>query len=134
MLAVSNTSPISNLACNGRLDLLRAQCGQIWVPKAVEAELADVPDGAVRTTIDQTRTNPVPDGLPLEYKRDYGTARRNLNLSDLVNNLAAQGKVRIFSLGLPKEFFDCGGIEPGSLFQNLSDSVVIGLDPIQPLK
>ena len=55
MLAVSNTSPISNLACIGRLDLLRAQFGEIWIPKAVEAELADVPDGAVRTTIDQTR-------------------------------------------------------------------------------
>jgi predicted nucleic acid-binding protein len=55
MLAVSNTSPISNLACIGRLDLLRAQFGEIWIPKAVEAELSDVPDGAVRTTIDQTR-------------------------------------------------------------------------------
>jgi predicted nucleic acid-binding protein len=55
MLAVSNTSPISNLACIGRLDLLRAQFGEIWIPRAVEAELADVPDGAVRTTIDQTR-------------------------------------------------------------------------------
>jgi uncharacterized protein len=52
MLAVSNTSPISNLACIGRLDLLRAQFGEIWMPRAVEAELADVPDGAVRTTID----------------------------------------------------------------------------------
>jgi predicted nucleic acid-binding protein len=55
MLAVSNTSPISNLACIGRLDLLRAQFGEIWIPRAVEAELAAVPDGAVRTTIDQTR-------------------------------------------------------------------------------
>lgn len=79
-------------------------------------------------------TNPVPDGLPLEYKRDYGTARRNLNLSDLVNNPAAEGKVRIFSLGLPKEFFDGGGIERGSLLQNLSDSVVISTDTIKPLK
>src|ERR1700730_10534774 len=55
MLAVSNTSPISNLACIGRLDLLRAQFGEIWIPRAVEAELAAVPDGAVLTTIDQTR-------------------------------------------------------------------------------
>ena len=34
MLAVSNTSPISNLACIGRLDLLRAQFGGIWLPRA----------------------------------------------------------------------------------------------------
>jgi hypothetical protein len=33
----------------GRLDLLREQFGEIWTPKAVEAELADVPDGAART-------------------------------------------------------------------------------------
>lgn len=79
-------------------------------------------------------TNPVPDGLPLEYKRDYGTARRNLNLSDLINKPAAQGKVRIFSLGLPKEFFDGGGIKRGSLLQNLSDSVVISPNTIKPLK
>jgi predicted nucleic acid-binding protein len=57
MLAVSNTSPISNLACIGRLDLVRAQFGEIWIPRAVEAELADVPDRAVRTTIDQNRRN-----------------------------------------------------------------------------
>jgi hypothetical protein len=52
MLAVSNTTPISNLACIGRLDLLRAQFGEIRIPRAVEAELAEVPDRAVRTTID----------------------------------------------------------------------------------
>jgi predicted nucleic acid-binding protein len=55
MLAVSNTSPIFNLACIGRLHLLQAQFGEIWIPSAVETELADVPDEAVRTTIDQTR-------------------------------------------------------------------------------
>jgi predicted nucleic acid-binding protein len=54
MLAVSNTSPVFNLACIGRLHLLHAQFREIWIPGAVETELADVPDEAVRTTIDQT--------------------------------------------------------------------------------
>jgi predicted nucleic acid-binding protein len=54
MLAVSNTS-ISNLACIGQLHLLRTQFDEIWIPRAGEAELAEVPDGAVRTTVDRTR-------------------------------------------------------------------------------
>ncbi len=55
MPAVSNTSPISNLACIGRLDLLPEQQGQVWIPSAVEAELRQIPDAAVSSTIDQAR-------------------------------------------------------------------------------
>jgi predicted nucleic acid-binding protein len=44
MPAVSNTSPIFNLACIGRLELLRQQFGQVWIPPSVESELGDVPD------------------------------------------------------------------------------------------
>ena len=55
MPAVSNTSPISNLACIGRLDLLPEQQGQVWIPSAVEAELRQIPDAGVRSTIDQAR-------------------------------------------------------------------------------
>jgi predicted nucleic acid-binding protein len=39
MLAVTNTSPISNLAHIGRLDLLRGQSSKLWIPNAVEQEL-----------------------------------------------------------------------------------------------
>lgn len=39
MLVVSNTSPISNLAIVGRLDLLRSQFREIWIPIAVRSEL-----------------------------------------------------------------------------------------------
>lgn len=39
MLAVSNTSPVSNLAIVGRLQLLRSQFGELWVPPAVKLEL-----------------------------------------------------------------------------------------------
>jgi hypothetical protein len=44
MLAVSNTSPISNLASIGRLDLLTKQFSAIWIPTAVAEELAAHPD------------------------------------------------------------------------------------------
>ncbi len=40
MLAVSDTSPLSNLAIIGRLPLLREQFVEVWVPPAVVCELA----------------------------------------------------------------------------------------------
>jgi predicted nucleic acid-binding protein len=43
MLVASNTSPISNLAIIGRLDLLRLQFHEIWIPPAVHAELSRLP-------------------------------------------------------------------------------------------
>jgi uncharacterized protein len=44
MLAVSNTSPTSNLASIGRLDLLTKQFSAIWIPPAVAQELTAHPD------------------------------------------------------------------------------------------
>ena len=39
MPAVSNTSPILNLAIIGRLSLLHEQFGEVWIPQAVVGEL-----------------------------------------------------------------------------------------------
>jgi predicted nucleic acid-binding protein len=44
MLAVSNTSPISNLASINRLELLRFQFSALWIPAAVARELDAHPD------------------------------------------------------------------------------------------
>lgn len=52
MLAVSNTSPISNLAHIGRLDLLKGQFPQLWIPKAVEQELMRHPSSEARASIE----------------------------------------------------------------------------------
>lgn len=51
MLAVSNTSPISNLASIGRLDLLSRQFPELWIPPAVAEELAAHPEPAATTAI-----------------------------------------------------------------------------------
>jgi predicted nucleic acid-binding protein len=51
MLAVSNTSPISNLACIGRLDLLKSQFTALWIPAAVAQELNAHPDPAALAAI-----------------------------------------------------------------------------------
>lgn len=52
MLAVSDTSPISNLAIIGRLNLLKSQFGRIQIPDAVASELAALPDPIARLTIE----------------------------------------------------------------------------------
>ena len=51
MLAFSNTSPISNLAIIGRLDLLKCQFPLLWIPGAVAGELALHPDPVARAAI-----------------------------------------------------------------------------------
>ena len=55
MLAVSNTSPISNLASIRHLDLLKLQFTALWVPDAVAEELAAHPSpvalAAIQTAI-----------------------------------------------------------------------------------
>jgi predicted nucleic acid-binding protein len=51
MPAVSNTSPISNLAWIGRLNLLLDQFHEIWIPTAVETELQNIPDAAAREAV-----------------------------------------------------------------------------------
>jgi hypothetical protein len=51
MLAVSNTSPISNLASIGRLGLLKSQFSELWIPDAVFVELTAHPDPIAQTTI-----------------------------------------------------------------------------------
>lgn len=51
MRAVSNTSPISNLASIGRLELLKSQFSGIRIPDAVAKELMAHPDPDSQTAI-----------------------------------------------------------------------------------
>lgn len=51
MLAVSNTSPISNLALIGHLNLLKIQFATLWIPGAVADELSAHPDPAALAAI-----------------------------------------------------------------------------------
>src|ERR1019366_2479428 len=51
MLAVSNTSPISNLASIGRLELLKSQFSELWIPDAVFVELTAHPDPIAQASI-----------------------------------------------------------------------------------
>ena len=51
MRAVSNTSPLSNLAAIGRLPLLKSQFTEILIPASVFEELDAHPDPAARAAI-----------------------------------------------------------------------------------
>jgi predicted nucleic acid-binding protein len=51
MRVVSNTSPVSNLAIIGRLELLRAKYGRVVIPQAVKEELARLSHSAGATAI-----------------------------------------------------------------------------------
>ncbi len=55
MPAVSNTSPISNLACIGRLNLLHEQFSELWIPPAVDSELRDLPNSRARKLISDAK-------------------------------------------------------------------------------
>ena len=46
------------------------------------------------------------NALPLEYERDYGTAKRDMNVADLINNPAASGKCSVFGLRLEEELIN----------------------------
>lgn len=56
MRVVSNTSPISNLAIIGRLEILREQFGMVSVPEAVERELAALDHAAGKAAIERAKS------------------------------------------------------------------------------
>ena len=53
MVAVSDTSPISNLALIERLSLLTSQFREVCIPEAVQAELARMPNPKAKSAIEQ---------------------------------------------------------------------------------
>ncbi len=66
------------------------------------------------------------DALSLEYKRDYGLALRDLNVSYLINNPAASGVCRVFGLGLAEEGFDISRTDRRSVLDDRPDSFLVG--------
>eukprot|EP01136_Pigoraptor_vietnamica_P022573 Opistho-1_new@73877 len=81
----------------------------------------DVGDGAVKFRQQH-------DGLALEYQREYGSARGNLDVSNFVNNPAASGKCRVFGGRLTKEAFDLGRGDAGAFDEDASDPFLVRED------
>ena len=67
-------------------------------------------------------------GLALEYQRDYGSASGDLNVSDLVNNPAANGVWRVFGLRLAEEVSDGLFAEVGVSRNDRPDLLLVAKD------
>ncbi|MCG2764098.1 MAG: hypothetical protein L6288_06915 [Desulfarculaceae bacterium] len=66
-----------------------------------------------------------PDGLSLEYKRDYGLAKRNLDISDVMNNPNAFGEVRVFGPGFSEKITDLPFVKIGVFHKDVANSAVV---------
>jgi len=77
MRAVSNTSPLSGLAMIGRLNLLKLQFSEVWIPTAVSEELDAHPHDVARIALRQAfesgwlRRAPAPDSPLLRMLSVY---------------------------------------------------------------
>lgn len=70
------------------------------------------------------------DALPLEYKLKNRAAHGDLDVTNLINNPAANGKCRIFRLGLKEELFDIGLAKFGALLDNRADPLLVAQDSV----
>ena len=70
------------------------------------------------------------DALALEYKGDYGTACRNVDVADLVNDPTANGVCRVFGLGSSKQLSELIPGQVRVLLDNGTYSLLIGKDAV----
>src|SRR5207245_2726242 len=73
-----------------------------------------IPSKDVADNDDRMLNGPKPtptDALALEYQRDYGTARGNIDVHDLMNDPGANGVCRVFGLSLSNEWLDAFRVE-----------------------
>ena len=113
MPVVSNTSPISNLAAIGRLDLLREQLGEIFIPPAVKKELDRHPSSSARSRVETAisdgwlRVTPLASHVPhvLVAALDAGEAEALMLATQLKASLVlldeTPARIRAQELGIP---------------------------------
>ncbi len=70
------------------------------------------------------------DALALEYQRDYGTARGEMDISDFVNNPFINCVSSIFSLSFPEKLSNLPIVEIRVLRDNAPDSPLVTQDTI----
>ena len=66
------------------------------------------------------------DALALEYKRDYGCARGQMELTDLVNYPPLEREFRRLGLALPEKTFNLIGVHVRSASDYSSDALLVG--------
>ena len=73
------------------------------------------------------------DALALEYQREYGRARRNVDVLDFVNNPGANGECSVFGLSVPEQGLDLLVSQRCTFLNHVSDPVLVGQNSVQPL-
>lgn len=66
-----------------------------------------------------------PDALALEYKRDYGIARRNIDVADVMNNPNAFGVTRVLGPGFSEKIADLPFVKICTISNDRTDSDLI---------
>jgi hypothetical protein len=66
-----------------------------------------------------------PNGLALEYKRDYGSASGNLSVLDFLDDATSKSKGSVLGLSLQEEFGDGLPLKVRALLDDRSNPVVI---------
>ena len=66
------------------------------------------------------------DALALEYKRDYGCASRQVELTDFVNYPPLASEFRRLGLPLPEKALNLVGVHIGSSGDHSGDAILIG--------
>ncbi|MCH8858578.1 MAG: hypothetical protein IID54_03260 [Proteobacteria bacterium] len=72
----------------------------------------------------------MPDGLSLEYKRDYGTALRKLDITDVSHEAVSQGVVCVFGPGFSEKVTDLPFVKIGVFPNDGADSSLILQDAV----
>ena len=72
----------------------------------------------------------IPDALSLEYKREYGCARRQLELSDIVNYPPLASEFRRLGLRFPEETLNLLRAEVRPFGDHSPDAALITLNPV----
>ena len=65
------------------------------------------------------------DALALEYKRDYGCARRQMELTDLVNYPPLESEFRRLGLALPEKALNLIGVHVRSTSDYSSNTLLV---------
>ena len=65
------------------------------------------------------------DALALEYKRDYGCARGQMELTDLVNYPPLASEFRRLGLPLPEEALDLVGVHICPSSNDIGDTLLV---------
>ena len=70
------------------------------------------------------------NALALEYKRQYGSASRNIDITNVADHPLFKGECRVFGPGFSEKIGDLPGVELGTLLKNVANTLLIGKETV----